>query len=143
MNLCLHIKTNGERCGSPALRGETHCYFHHQQRRRIARPQPAAPDPAQSDNGPIPGLEIPVLEDANAIQVALMEIISAIVDGRLTNRRAGLLLYALQIACINLPRVRLKPFEAVDSVPADPTAAIPPRSVQADSCDGEAQGQSA
>ena len=24
---CEHIRMNGRRCGSPALRGESHCYF--------------------------------------------------------------------------------------------------------------------
>jgi hypothetical protein len=25
---CQHIRMNGRRCGSPALRGENYCYFH-------------------------------------------------------------------------------------------------------------------
>jgi hypothetical protein len=31
---CIHTKDNGQQCQSPALRNSTHCYFHHQHRRR-------------------------------------------------------------------------------------------------------------
>jgi hypothetical protein len=31
---CSHIKTNGVKCGSPALRHNTLCYFHYQWDRR-------------------------------------------------------------------------------------------------------------
>jgi hypothetical protein len=30
---CIHVKTNGIRCGSPALRDSVKCYFHHRHRR--------------------------------------------------------------------------------------------------------------
>src|SRR4051812_40900470 len=34
---CSHIKTNGLKCGSPALRHNTLCYFHYQWDRRERR----------------------------------------------------------------------------------------------------------
>ena len=37
--LCRHIHTSGSRCGSPALRGESFCYYHHTTRRPARRPQ--------------------------------------------------------------------------------------------------------
>ena len=37
IKICSHIKTDGSRCGSPALRHQDHCYFHHEQRKREAR----------------------------------------------------------------------------------------------------------
>jgi hypothetical protein len=37
--LCTHVKITGHRCGSPALRGQPHCYFP-----RVAR----APSPAKT-----------------------------------------------------------------------------------------------
>ena len=40
--ICRHIKTNGERCGSPALRDQTHCYFH---RNLTANHPKPAPEP--------------------------------------------------------------------------------------------------
>ena len=38
---CRHIHTQGHRCGSPALRGELFCYYHHTTRKpapKLARP---------------------------------------------------------------------------------------------------------
>src|SRR5271169_4705534 len=35
---CTHIKVNGTRCGSPALRGEVFCYFHQRMIRGVRTP---------------------------------------------------------------------------------------------------------
>jgi hypothetical protein len=35
---CVHIFPDTHRCGSPALRGETHCYYHHPDRKPVANP---------------------------------------------------------------------------------------------------------
>ncbi len=91
--LCNHMKANGVWCGSPALRGHSYCHFHHQWRETKPNLKPEAQPPA---------VELPLLEDANAIQVALQRVMQAILDGRLDNRKAGLLLYALQTAASNL-----------------------------------------
>ena len=96
---CQHIKTNGLQCGSPALHGHNHCYFHCQQYDLRRRKRNAKP----------PACELPPLEDANAIQVAVMEIARALLEDRLELRRASLLLYALQIASSNLKRVNFEP----------------------------------
>src|SRR5438270_10972642 len=92
--LCQHIKTNGLQCQSPALRGYNCCYFHG----AINRPRRPS-DP----------FALPPLEDANAIQVAVQEVITALLEKRLDNKRAGLLLYALQIASANLKRTDFEP----------------------------------
>src|ERR1700716_2358259 len=36
---CRHIFTDGHRCGSPCLRGEDLCYYHHTTRKPVADPQ--------------------------------------------------------------------------------------------------------
>ena len=94
---CRHTKTNGVRCGSPALRNHSFCYYHsslraHQRRASSAelREQP---------------IQLPPLEDAHAIQFALMEIGRAILEDRISDKKAGLLLYLLQTATINLKRM--------------------------------------
>ncbi|HLH09096.1 MAG TPA: hypothetical protein VKW78_17800 [Terriglobales bacterium] len=44
--ICIHIKSDGVRCGSPALRGHSRCYFHLRQfYRDKPRRQPALPPP--------------------------------------------------------------------------------------------------
>ena len=47
-------------------------------------------------------LELPPFEDANSIQIALMQVVDAILHNRIDTKRAGLVLYALQTASSNL-----------------------------------------
>ena len=79
---------NGVQCGSPALKGRRLCYFH--SRVRITR---------GSTN-------LPILEDINSVQHALMQVITALLAGKVDRQMAGLLLYGLQTASANLKRVR-------------------------------------
>jgi hypothetical protein len=95
--LCHRIKTNGVRCKNPALRGERYCYFHNRTIGRAAR----------LDRLQHP---MPLLEDAEAIQVAIGRIIDGILDGGFDTKKASVLLYALQTASVNLKQVRLTPF---------------------------------
>jgi hypothetical protein len=100
---CTHIKTNGTQCGSPALRGRRFCFFHknwHGQRIQLNA------QPAPLDHN----FTLPVLEDANAIQVALMQVMQLLLSGQIEHKTAGLLLYALQTAAANLRETRFEPF---------------------------------
>jgi len=121
---CEHIKSNGEFCGSPALRGRNYCYFHlthigrrlraerQSQQSQVSVQTPDANPSASSGQalGHQPAnlgdvgaaLSLPPLEDANSIQIALMQVIDAILHNRLDSKRAGLVLYALQTASSNL-----------------------------------------
>jgi len=105
---CEHIKTNGEFCGSPALRGRNYCYFHLTYIGRRLRAERVREKAAAYgvDPGVVP-LELPPLEDANSVQMALMQVIDAILHNRIDNKRAGLVLYALQTASSNLARTDL------------------------------------
>ena len=58
------------------------------------------------------GLDLPLLEDANAIQVAIQEIMQAILDRRIDAKRAGLLLYSLQLASSNLSKLEPQPYQS-------------------------------
>jgi len=87
---CEHVKVNGIRCGSPALRGRRLCYYHFNCRLNQIHP-------------------VPILEDGNAIQLGVQETIRAVLDGRIETKRAGLVLYGLQIAAMNLRRVENAP----------------------------------
>jgi hypothetical protein len=111
---CTHIKTNGTQCGSPALRGRRFCFFHKNwQGQRIAlNVQPAAPL----------DFTMPVLEDADSVQVALMQVMRLILAGQLDPKISGLLLYALQTASLNLRQMKLEPTRR-ESVVIDPRAA--------------------
>src|ERR1035438_5656587 len=103
-NRCQHIKVNGTLCGSPALRRNRFCYFHklHHEERIVLNTDRAR----RRRNVTI---DLPVLEDANSIQVSLMQIIRLIVAGQIDGKAAGLLLYALQTASSNLARTSFQP----------------------------------
>jgi len=103
---CEHIKTNGTRCGSPALRSRKFCYFHHvaHDLRYLRRSRPQA------------RFELPLLEDANAVQMAIQQVAEAVLDERIDNKRAGLLLFALQTAACNLKNVDFEPKRLQDPI---------------------------
>jgi hypothetical protein len=100
---CQHVKVNGTQCGSPALRRRRYCFFHDKVRRERGRI--AAETSAQRR------FNLPLLEDANSVQVALMKVMQMLGSGTMDHRTAGLMLYALQTASINL---RHTDFEAND-----------------------------
>jgi hypothetical protein len=92
---CRHIFTDGRRCASPCLREEEFCYFHHTTRRPIANPKQRRT--RQST------FHLPIPEDRSAIQSSIGEVLRRIAANEIDPRRAGLLLYGLQIASLNLP----------------------------------------
>jgi hypothetical protein len=90
---CNFIKSDGRQCGSPALRGHRFCYYHYEV------------------NRPTVCLDVPPLEDANAIQVALNDIARAVAEDRIDLKRATVLTYVLQTAASNLKRVQFGVFK--------------------------------
>jgi len=99
---CQHIKTNGTQCGSPALHRRRFCFFHNRWREQHAAGS-ASPLLAPQ------AIELPLLEDANSIQIALMQVMRLILRGQLEPKTAGLLLYALQTASLNLRNTDFEP----------------------------------
>lgn len=55
---CHHIFPDDTRCGSPRMRDEQFCYYHHDSRRAIVRPHDriaaAAPSPSSHPPAPMP-----------------------------------------------------------------------------------------
>jgi hypothetical protein len=100
---CQHIKVNGEQCGSPALARKRFCYFHdHWKAQEILF---AGAKPLQR----IATMTLPVLEDPNAVQVALMQVMQLLMTHEINTKDAGLLLYGLQTASANLRHSTLNP----------------------------------
>ena len=99
---CQHLKVNGTQCGSPALRRHKFCYFHKQwrQKRLVINSN------IQRERWRV---TLPVLEDANSIQMGLVEVMRLIVAQQIDHKAAGLLLYALQTASANLKRTSFEP----------------------------------
>ncbi|MGB9073639.1 MAG: hypothetical protein WCC22_13445, partial [Terriglobales bacterium] len=96
---CQHIKVNGIQCGSPALKRRKFCYFHHQWHQRGVTPNATS----------CFSLDLPLLEDANSIQVALMRVMYLLLTNQIDQKKAALLLYALQTASGNLRRTKFEP----------------------------------
>ena len=90
---CHHLHPTGNRCGSPALRGEQFCFYHHPTRRR---PRAAGRKPR------LPVFHLPSLEDRASIQRALAKVVSRVIGGRLDRATARLIVFGLQVASQSL-----------------------------------------
>ena len=82
---CGYIKVNGVACGSPRMKDHELCYAH--ERMAAVRPEK---------------LDLPPMEDHNSIQMGLMHVARGLMDGKIDQRTAGLMLYCLQIASSNV-----------------------------------------
>jgi len=97
-NECRHIFTSGRKCQSPALKEQPFCYFHSNTRKR--------PTPANQPHEPYveprdTALNLPPLEDADAIHLAISDVVLALAANRIDPRRARILIYGLQVASQN------------------------------------------
>jgi hypothetical protein len=120
---CRHIFTDGRRCASPCLRQEEFCYYHHTTRKPVANPKQRR---SRSST-----FHLPLPEDRSAIQASIGEVLQRIAANDIDPRRAGLLLYGLQIASLNLPKqqntqrkARPEPVETVEEITIDPTLGV-------------------
>jgi hypothetical protein len=91
---CRHIMPSGKKCHSPALRDKAYCYYHFNLRRMA--------DPSSREANQ---LAVHAIEDASGIQIALTQVLGALNSPYMDTRRAGLLLYGLQIAAQLTSRV--------------------------------------
>ena len=107
-NRCQHIKVNGTQCGSPALRRNRFCYFHKRHHDERVELNAGRQKNARGRRRTI-AIDLPVFEDANSIQVSLMQITRLLIAGDMDAKTAGLILYALQTASSNLGRTRFEP----------------------------------
>ncbi|HEY2912809.1 MAG TPA: hypothetical protein VGK21_05580, partial [Candidatus Angelobacter sp.] len=82
---CMWLREDGTVCKSPKMKNDIYCYAHYQMRK------------ARAEN-----LLLPALTDANAIQMAVMLVQRALIDDEITEKKAGLLLYSIQIAAANV-----------------------------------------
>ena len=95
---CRFIKANGLKCQSPALRGSPFCYFH--VRTRVVVPR----RPRRPKDEPV---NLPVLSDRSGVLTIINEVLQGVASNTMSPRRAGSLLYALQMASQNLGGIPL------------------------------------
>ncbi|MGC2698269.1 MAG: hypothetical protein WA738_20970 [Candidatus Angelobacter sp.] len=109
---CLWIKEDGTRCGSPQVRNQMYCYAHWQMDEALAK-----------------RFELPAPEDANAIQLSIFRVQTALIDDLISEKKAALLLYSLQIAAANVDKTtfgKTAPEEMVTEVGERKLKNLPP-----------------
>ena len=94
---CQHIRTNGTQCGSPSLRDGKFCY-HHQE----CRPERVT---VKGADGKASEILVPLFEDAHSIQTMVRQVVMLMLEDKVDDKKAGRVLYALQIASANLKRM--------------------------------------
>ena len=128
-NLCRHIKTNGHRCKSPSLGQTAFCYFHsrlHRRHRNLVENHRNLAESAteftqtnlqstqtnlhSTQLTPEIELDLPPLEDAESIQIAISLVVAALARNRIDSRRAATILYALQLASTNARSINTEPY---------------------------------
>jgi hypothetical protein len=90
---CTYVFPDRHTCGSPALRGESRCYYHH----------PTRPPSKTFAQNPRRGFRLTAPTNRRDFQSALSQIIQRLAANQLDTRRAGILLYSLQVAGMSLP----------------------------------------
>lgn len=81
---CEHVFTDGRCCKAPRVKKGKLCYAH----------------TLMEEKRPLE-LNLPALEDANAVMLWLMDVLRGLAEGRITEKTAGIMLYGLQLAMVN------------------------------------------
>ena len=92
---CRHVNTAGVQCGSPAVTKTRLCYYHHQGRSTSSDYYAEAPYCIIEE-------DLPLFEDAHSIQIAIRRVASLLIENKIEHKTAGLLLYSMQLALMNL-----------------------------------------
>jgi hypothetical protein len=112
-HLCEHLFADGAFCKMVAPKGEQFCHWHATAEDREERRYKYE---KRRSKTAIKGLIIQTIEDSYSLQLAIHEVMDAIIDGRADRTRAAQLLYALQISQNNIkghfrfPRIRFNEF---------------------------------
>jgi hypothetical protein len=91
---CTHRRLNGQTCGSPRMRGSKFCYAHERLNATY-----------------VEDLELPPLEDANALLLGLTKGLQALMKGKMDLKFAGMYFYGLQIVASIMGRVNFGEIE--------------------------------
>ncbi|MGA3105538.1 MAG: hypothetical protein ABSD53_13735 [Terriglobales bacterium] len=96
--LCEQIKLDGTPCKCFALRDKKYCHYH-----QVCGPSQIDISNAIDLNPVL--FDLPLLDDATPIQGAITQVCERLLQKRIETKRAGILLYALQVAASNLNRL--------------------------------------
>jgi len=96
--ICNFPKPDGTPCGSPALTGKKLCHYHHRDHQREERIGSAI---RRAD---VLGPRLPPMRSLDDVLAGLNEVVQALAEGRISDRRAGRVLYDLQQASAAIRR---------------------------------------
>jgi hypothetical protein len=96
---CRWVRQDGTACGSPQMKNHIYCFAHKQMMEARAL-----------------ALNLPALEDANAIQIGIMRIQKALIEDTISTKKAGLLLYSMQLALQNVGQTTFAQAKAEEPV---------------------------
>lgn len=86
---CAHLHADGRRCGSPRMKGKKLCYTH--ERMEEARAVT---------------LDLGLMEDPESIQLAIMKLQRAVIEGTVSEKQTGRLAYLIQLAAWNVTHIK-------------------------------------
>jgi len=100
--LCQHVKPDGSRCGTPAIRNHKYCYHHTTVRKLVPKTTVHGLLTSGTTGEPYVAFELPFLETPEAIQIGFMQLIHGVGTGLMEPKRARMILSALYGAAANL-----------------------------------------
>ncbi len=100
--LCLYLKPDGTRCGSPSMRDHQFCYHHETVRKLVPKTGVYMLTYTGKTGEPYDPYELPYLDNNTAIQIGFMQVIHGVGSGLIDPKRARLMLSALHGAAANL-----------------------------------------
>jgi len=100
--ICMFLRPDGTRCGSPAMRNHQYCYHHTTIRKLVPKTDLFVLHYNGTTGEPYGHLELPFLDNGEAIQIGFMQLINGVSTGLIAGSRARVMLAALYGAAANL-----------------------------------------
>jgi hypothetical protein len=89
VQLCQHQFTDHTTCEAVALKGQSYCIWHRTANDRLRRAQRVTRKPRRRS------VNLTISSHTNVVQHNIQQVIDAMLSDRISNKRAGILLYAI------------------------------------------------
>lgn len=116
---CEHVFSDGRCCKAPRVKKGKLCYAH----------------TLMEEKRPME-LNLPPLEDANAVMLWLMDTLRGLAEGRLNEKTAGLMFYGLQLAMVNARFTTFRDTNHAEMVRKAPKTSAKPQRTRRDTKGG-------
>ena len=99
--ICQHVKRDGVRCGSPAMRRKRYCFFHQRENEHGAK--------RTGEGSRQRWFEQVDLNDPNAVRRAIREVMERALAGKIGHKKACGILFRLQDAVVDMQTAAVFP----------------------------------